>query len=160
MDLVCSSRRDEVAGLRQESPEALLGLTGLPRLEELELPVDPTAADWLWHATGLRLLDGRGASLRLGFVLRSVGGRHTGYAVLADLDDPRARADIMSCCAQHVLAAVDPERSQCVERVFHDYELHALKVRPPQTRTWLRLAALLANSPIVSVGRSRQSRGQ
>ena len=158
MDLVCSPRRLEISGLRCEPPEAVLSLAGLARLQEFGLSMDPATVDWLWHPNGLRLLDGHGTGIRLGFVLRSTSTRHTGYVVLTDLENSTTRADVLACCDLHFLSAIDPARSHCVERVFDDYELHALKAWRLTTRTWLRLAALLSNSPVVSVGRSHQAR--
>jgi hypothetical protein len=155
MRLVCSPQRLDIPGLRLEPPKALLSL---PPLEELGVAIDPTEVDWLWHPRGLRVLEGHGRGLHLGFLLRSTGARHTGYVVLADLDNPDTRADVIAACELHFLSANDPARHGCIERVFHDYELHTLKSWRYKTRTWLRLAALLSNSPLVSVGRSHQAR--
>lgn len=154
-NLICSSGRAEIPGLRREPPSAL---TGLARLEELGVSLEPDAVDWLWHPNGLRLLDGHGGGLGLGLVVRSAMGRQTGYVVLADLENAATRADVIACCDLHFLSDADPAQRHCIDRVFNDYELHALKPWRLSTRTWLRLSALLSNSPVVSVGRSHQAR--
>jgi len=76
---------------------------------------------------------------------------------MSDLADTELRANAIARADLHFLSATDPTHSQCIDRIFNDYELHALKTWKFHTRTWLRVAALLSNSPIVGVARRFQS---
>jgi hypothetical protein len=157
MDLVCSLGRREVPGLRREPEHVLRALGDLPELAELGVQIDPANVDWLWQRQGLRLLEGRGRGITQGLLVRASEARTTGYVVMSDLADPELRANAIARADLHFLSASDPTRSQCIGRVFDEYELHALKTWKFSTRTWLRVAAMLSNTPIVGVGRRLQS---
>lgn len=154
MEFVCSSARGDISGLRREPEHALHAYRALP---ELGLQTDPANVDWLWRRDGLRLLQGRGRGTVQGLLVRASQTRTTGYVVLSDLADSELRANAIARADLHFLSAINPTHSRCIERVFDDYELHALKTWKFNTRAWLRVAALLSNSPIVSVGRRFQS---
>jgi hypothetical protein len=157
MDLVCSPGRREIPGLRREPEHVLRCLGDLPELAELGVQIDPANVDWLWQRQGLRLLEGRGRGITQGLLIRASEARTTGYVVMSDLADPEQRANTIARANLHFLSATDPTHSHCISRVFNEYELHALKTWKFNTRTWLRVAALLSNAPIVGVGRRLQS---
>jgi hypothetical protein len=157
VELVCSPGRREIPGLRREPGHVLRSLRNLPELAELGVDIDPTKVDWLWRRQGLRLLEGRGQGFPQSLLVRSTETRTTGYVVLSDLNNSELRANAITRADLHFLSATDNTRSECVGRVFGEYELHSLKTWKFNTRSWLRLAALLSNSPVVDVGRRRQS---
>lgn len=157
MQLVCSAERHSIPGLRREREHVLRALVDLPELAELGVSIDPRDVDWLWCSKGLRLLDGHGKGVTLGLLVRASETRTTGYAVLSDLEDADLRSEAIARADLHFMSAVDPTRSQCVGRVFDEYELHSLKAWKFDTRCWLRLGILLSNSPIVGVGRRLQA---
>jgi hypothetical protein len=158
MALMCSPGRREIPGLRREPGHVLRSLGVLPELAELGVAIDPMNVDWLWRPQGLRLLEGRGKGLSQSLLVRATETRTTGYVVLSNLDDSELRAHAIARADLHFLSATDSTRSECVSRVFGEYELHSLKTWKFSTRSWLRAAALLSNSPVVDVGRRRQSR--
>jgi hypothetical protein len=157
MQLVCSPGRRSIPGFRQEPEHVLRALAHLPELAELGVKIDPRHVDWLWCRRGLRLLDGHGKGMTLGLLVRASDTRTTGYVVLSDLDDAERRVHAIARADLHFLSAVDPTRSQCVGRVFEDYELHSLRTPMFDTRSWLRLGILLSNSPVVGIARRLQA---
>ena len=157
MQLAWSPRRGELPGLVSESPESLRELADRADLAQFGVTLDDPDVDWLWHPDGLRLLEGRRDGLALGLVLRATAIRSLVYVVRADLSSPRVRGRVMACCELHSCTDTDPARGRCIQRVAEDYELHTPKPRSFATRTWLRHGALLANSALVSVGRSHQA---
>jgi hypothetical protein len=157
IDLVCSPDRSAIPGLRREPEHALRSLRDLPELAELGIHSDAADVDWLWHRDGLRLLQGRGQGIVQGLLVRASQTRTTGYVVMSDLADSALRANAIARADLHHRSTSNPTHSHCISRVFDDYELHALKTWKFSTRAWLRVAALLSNSPIVGIGRRLQT---
>jgi hypothetical protein len=157
VDLVCSPDRCAMPGLRREPEHVLRSFRDLPELAELGVHIDATNVDWLWHRDGLRLLRGRGKGIVQGLLVRASQARTTGYVVMSDVADSALRANAIVRADLHHLSTTNPTHSHCIGRVFDDYELHALKTWKFNTRTWLRVAALLSNAPIVGIGRRLQA---
>jgi len=160
LDLLCAADRPAIRGLWQEPAQALRSLQHLPELAELGVHIDPEHVDWLWQARGVRLLDGNGRSLPIGVLVRRTPTGTRGYAVRSDLDNPEWRAYAIGRAELHTISECDTAHSYCISRVFDDYQLHSPRSWRFDTRSWLRLAALLSNTSLVDVGRRLQARQQ
>lgn len=156
-EFACSPGRREIPGLRGETAPVLRSLGDLPELGELGVKIDPQQVDWLWCARGVRLLDGCGRGTTVGLLMRASARRTTGYAVMCDLENSEMRAHAIARADLHFLSTQDPTCSNCVGRVFDEYELHTIKSWKFDTRSWLRLGVLLSNCPVVGVGRRLQA---
>jgi hypothetical protein len=161
MAAVCSAQRlHPDSGLRQEPAATLREVGRRAELRALGIDIDPTQVQWLWLRSGLRIAEnGVGMGLSLGLVVRATDVRTVAYVVDADLASDEVRASIIARTELHYLQANgDPAHGDCVSRVYGDYDLHRLKPRGYDTRSWLRGAILLSNPAVVAVGRRHQAR--